>query len=73
MTGITQKSCVVFFPLWSVKKNFWGGRTDANQQKHTKKFRVLTGSHVSMMKTVTMIVISVVTKIKNSNSNNSDH
>ena len=36
MTGITQKSCVVFFPLWSVKKNFLGGRTDANQQKHTK-------------------------------------
>ena len=43
MAGITQKSCVALFPLWSLKKNnlflFLGGgdRADVNQQKLTKK------------------------------------
>ena len=36
MAGITQKSCVALFPLWSLKKNFFGGRTIVNQQKQTK-------------------------------------
>ena len=40
MAGITQKSCVTLFPLWSLKKIlFFGGRgrVDVNQQKHTKR------------------------------------
>ena len=46
MAGITQKSCLALFPLWSLKKNyvfvFWGkGRAGDNQQKNTKKFKVL--------------------------------
>ena len=42
MAGITHKSCVALFPLWSLKKKivfiFLGGRgtADVNQQKHTK-------------------------------------
>ena len=42
MAGITQKSCVALFPLWSLKKKFLllflggGGRADVNQQKLTK-------------------------------------
>ena len=43
MAGITQKSCVALFPLWSFKKKFLfffgggGGRVDVNQQKLAKK------------------------------------
>ena len=43
MAGITQKSCVALFPLWSLKKKFLfflgegGGRADVNQQKLAKK------------------------------------
>ena len=40
MAGITQKSCVTLFPLWSLKKIlFFGGRgrVDVNQQKQTKR------------------------------------
>ena len=46
MAGITQKTCVVLFPLWSLKKNFMflflggGGRADVNQQKLTKEIKV---------------------------------
>ena len=46
MTGITQKTCVALFPLWSHKKNFLflflggGVRADVNQQKLTKKIIV---------------------------------
>ena len=46
MAGITHKSCVALFPLWSLKKKivfiFLGGRgtADVNQQKHTQKFKV---------------------------------
>ena len=36
MAGITQKSCVALFPLWSLKKTFLGGRTNVNQQKQMK-------------------------------------
>ena len=41
MAGITQKSCVALFPLWSLKKKIvfvFGGRggADVNQQKHKK-------------------------------------
>ena len=42
MAGITQKSCVALFSLWSLKKNFLflflggGGRADVNQQKKIK-------------------------------------
>ena len=36
MVGITQKSCVALFPLWTLKKTFYGGRTNVNQQKETK-------------------------------------
>ena len=46
MAGITQKSCVALFPLWSLKKKFLflflegGGRADVNQQKQEKsKFK----------------------------------
>ena len=35
MAGITQKSCVALFSLWSLKKKFV--RAGANQQKHRKK------------------------------------
>ena len=35
MAGITERSCVALFPLWSLKKHFV--RTDVNQQKHTQK------------------------------------
>ena len=46
MAGITQKSCVALFSLWSLKKNFLflflggGGRADVNQQKLTKKSKL---------------------------------
>lgn len=40
MAGIAQKICVVLSPLWFLKKiggeGGGRGRTDANQQKHTK-------------------------------------
>ena len=39
MAGITKKSCVALFPLWSLKKTVLG-RTDVNQQKHTKNIKV---------------------------------
>ena len=50
-----------------------GNRTSVNQQKQTKKFRVLIRRHVNMMATVTIIVISVIRKIKNSNSSNNNY
>ena len=46
MAGITQKSCVALFSLWSLRKKFsvfvfgGGGRADVNQQKLTKKIKV---------------------------------
>ena len=40
MIGITQKNCVDLFPLWSLKKLFWWGRADANQQKRTKNLNL---------------------------------
>ena len=43
MAGITQKSCVALFSLWSLKKIFFfegRRRADVNQQKHTKKIKV---------------------------------
>ena len=64
MAGITQKSCVALFPLWSLKKNFFGWQNNCESTETNEKFRVLIRSHVSMMTTVTIIVISVVTKIK---------
>ena len=64
MAGITQKSCVALFPLWSLKKNFV--KADVNKQKHTKKIQSLNliRSHVSMMTAVTVIIISLITNIK---------
>ena len=82
MAGVTQKSCEALFPLWSLKKKVFfffcggSGRADIKISTETyEKFRVeiLIRSHVSMMTTVTIIVISVITKIKNSHSNNSDY
>ena len=72
MAGITQKSCVNLFPLWSLKKKilflFFGGRgrADVNQQKHTKKIQSLNliRNHASIMSTVTVIIISLITNIK---------
>ena len=66
MAGVTRKSCVALFPLWSLKKT----STEAY-----KKFRVETSirGHISMIKTVTIIVISMITKITNGNSNNIDY
>ena len=72
MAGITQKSCVALFPLWSLKKTFLGGRTNVNQQKQTK-IQNFDKKSFSMMTTLTITVISVITKIKNSNSNNSNY
>ena len=46
MAGITQKSCVALFSLWSLKIIFLflffggGGKADVNQQKLTKKIKV---------------------------------
>ena len=43
MAGITQKNFVALFLLWYLKKKFCfcfllgRGRTDVNQQEHTKK------------------------------------
>ena len=76
MAGITQKSCVALFSLWSLKKFFleWDNRCESTETY--KKFGVLTKSHVSIMTTVTIIVIiviSVITKMKNSISNNGDY
>ena len=48
------------------------GPSTCESTETNEKFRALIRSHVSMMTTVT-IVISVITKIKNSNSNNSDY
>ena len=38
MAGITQQSCVALFPLWSLKKNSFGGGGGGVdvEQKHTK-------------------------------------
>ena len=69
MAGITHKSCVTLFPLRSLKKTFLGGYSKCELAETNKKFRALIRSHVSMMTTLTTIVISVITKIKNSNSN----
>ena len=68
MARITQKGCVVLFPLWSLKKNilflFLGGRgrADVNQQKQKIQSLNLI-SHISIMKTVT-IIISLIANIK---------
>ena len=72
MAGITLKSCVNLFPLWSLKKKilflFFGerGRADVNQQKHTKKIQSLNliRNHASIMSTVTVIIISLIANIK---------
>ena len=44
MAGIAQKICVVLSPLWFLKKiggeRGGRGRTDANQQKHTKNLKL---------------------------------
>ena len=84
MAGITQKSCVALFPLWTLKENFV--REDVNQQKHTKKIQSLNliRNHVSIMTAVTLIIISLITNIKiaiiliaitkyDSNNNNSNN
>ena len=62
MAGITQKDCVALFPLCPSKNPFWGveqmwinGTTEANE-----KFRVLVRSHVNMMTTLAIIIISVI-------------
>ena len=89
MAGITQKGYVALFQFWSLKKNFLiffflggGGRADVNQQKLAKKIQSLNliKSHVSIMTTVTIIMISIViiaiTKSdyhKNNNSNNNNN
>ena len=73
MARITQKSCMALFPLWSLKKTFLGGQNKCESTETNEKSRVLIRSCVSMMTTVTIIVTSVITKIKNSNSNNSDY
>ena len=73
MAGITQKSCVNLFPLWSLKKKkilflFFLGRSraDVNEQKHTKKIQSLNliRNHANIMSTVTVIIISLITNIK---------
>ena len=41
MTGITRKMLYCFFPVVVPEKTFLGGgRTNANQQKHTKHFNL---------------------------------
>ena len=64
MAGITERSCVALFPLWSLKKHFV--RADVNQQKHTQKIQSfnLIRNHVSIMTAVTVIIISLITSIK---------
>ena len=57
---IQKKSWVPFYfhcAVVSLKTFFLGGgRSDVNQQKHTKNLKLkLTRSHVSMMTTVTII------------------
>ena len=36
MAGITQKNSVALFLLWPLKKTFFGGRANENQQKQRK-------------------------------------
>ena len=66
MAGITQKS-VVLFPLWFLKKIILflflrGGGINRNSPKNQSLN--LIRSHVSIMTTVTVIIISLITNIK---------
>ena len=72
MAGITQKICMALIPLWSLKKNFLflflggGDRADVNQEKLPKKNNQslnLIRSHVSIMTTATVIIISLIRNI----------
>ena len=95
MAGITQKNCVAFgfifiaVPQKNFSAFFWGerGRADVNQQKNTKISLNLIRSHVSIMTTVTVIIISLIRNIEiaiiitaitknhyhNNNSNNNNN
>ena len=35
-----QKSRVAFFPLWYLKRNFFPGRTNLNQQKYAEDLKL---------------------------------
>ena len=73
MAAIKQKSCVVLFPLWSLKKNFLflffggGGRADVNQQELTKKQSKFKFDKKSFDKDL------IDNKHKNCNYNNRDY
>ena len=60
---VPQKNFSVFFFFW---RRGGGGRADVNQQKLTKKIQGLNliRSHVSIMTTVTVVIISLITNIK---------
>ena len=39
MAGITQKSCATLFPLWSLKKQWWG-YINRKQQETFEKLKI---------------------------------
>ena len=73
MAGITQKKLCGFISIVVPQKSFFWGLNKCESIETNEKFKVLIRSHVSMMAIVTIIAISVTTKMKNSNSNNSDY
>ena len=82
--GITQKSCVTLFSLWSLKKKFLflflggGSRADVNQQRLTKKKSKLKFDKKSFDKNLLdnikiAIIIIEITKNDYHNNNNSNN
>ena len=74
MARIAQKSCVALFPLRSLKKAFLWGRTDANQQKHTKNLKLKSDKKLCQYDdNCNNNYYFIDNKDKNSNSNSRDY
>ena len=62
MAGITQKSCVAFFPSWSLLKILL--QQMRINRSTLKKFKVKIRNHVNIITAVTVIIISLITNMK---------
>ena len=64
MAGITQKTCVTLFPLWSPKKSEWWGILIKNNRKHMKSSKIevdiVSDADILIMLLLLMITIMII-------------
>ena len=61
MTEVTQKICIILFPLWSLKKQSWGVLMFKNRiYKKSSKIEVDIGSNTDILSLLLILIIIMI-------------